>query len=127
ALSQLSEDGLLPRSLARRNRYDTPWVATVVTAGMSAAFLAFGDPPSIIAAANFTYLIGISLPSVAVWLLRRHAPHLRRPWRAPKVTIMLGVLAACGWAVTTVFGFEQFCLRYVLFGLALAYSGSLAY
>src|SRR5581483_2696934 len=42
-------------------------------------------------------------------------------------TIMLGVLAACGWAVTTVFGFEQFGLRYVLFGLALAYSGSLAY
>ena len=31
-LSQLSEDGLLPRFLARRSRKDVPWVATVLTA-----------------------------------------------------------------------------------------------
>ena len=30
-----------------------------------------GDPVWMIAAANFTYLIGICMPSVAVWLLRR--------------------------------------------------------
>jgi amino acid transporter len=34
-LSQLSEDGLLPRSWANRNRYDTPWVATLLTAGLA--------------------------------------------------------------------------------------------
>jgi amino acid transporter len=126
-LSQLSEDGLLPRTLARRNRFDTPWVATCLTAAMSIAFLAFGDPPSLIAAANFTYLISIALPSLAVWLLRRHAPELERPWRAPRGTIMLGVIAAVGWATATVFGFEQFGLSYVLLGLGLAYSGSVAY
>ena len=36
-LSQLSEDGLLPRSLARRNRFDAPWVAIVLTAVMAIA------------------------------------------------------------------------------------------
>jgi amino acid transporter len=34
-LSQLSEDGLLPRSWAKRNRHDTPWVATLITAGLA--------------------------------------------------------------------------------------------
>jgi amino acid transporter len=36
-LSQLSEDGLLPRLLARRNRFDVPWVATSLTAAMSSS------------------------------------------------------------------------------------------
>lgn len=126
-LSQLADDGLLPRSLSKRNKYDAPHVATLLTAGMSIAFLLSDDPPSVIAAANFTYLIGICLPSIAVWLLRRNEPDRERPWRAPKGTIMLGVVAAGVWGVSTVFGFEQYGLTYVLLGLVLAYSGSVAF
>jgi signal transduction histidine kinase len=126
-LSQLSEDGLLPRAIARRSRTDVPWVATTLTAGMAIAFLLAGDPVWMIAAANFTYLIGIGLPSVAVWLLRRHSPQMLRPWRAPRGTIMLGVVAAGGWGVSTILGFQQFGLPTVLFGLGLAYSGSVLY
>jgi diguanylate cyclase (GGDEF)-like protein len=126
-LSQLADDGLLPRSLSRRNRHDAPVVATLVTAGFSIAFLLSDDPPSIIAAANFTYLLGICLPSVAVWLLRRNHPDWDRPWRAPRGTIVLGVLAAIGWAASTIFGFEQFGLTYVLLALGMAYSGVVAY
>lgn len=126
-LSQLSQDGLLPRTWARRNRFDCPWVATLLTAAMSLALLVSGDPPAVIAAANLTYLIAICMPSVAVWLLRRHAPDMPRPWRAPRGTIGLGLVAACCWAVSTLLGFQQFGLKYVLLGLTLAYSGSLAY
>ena len=126
-LSQLSEDGLLPRMLARRSRTDVPWVATLLTAGMAVVFLLAGDPVWMIAAANFTYLIGIGLPSVAVWLLRRHSPQMLRPWRAPRGTIVLGVLAAAVWGMSTVLGFQQFGLPTVLCGLALAYSGSVLY
>jgi len=126
-LSQLSEDGLLPRVLARRTRRDVPWVASLVTAVMATAFLLGGDPVWVIAAANFTYLIGISLPSIAVWLLRRNAPDMHRPYRAPRGTIGLGVFAAVAWLVSTVLGFEQFGLPTVLVGLGLAYSGSVAY
>src|SRR5947207_1031700 len=55
-LMQLAEDGLLPRILAARNRADAPLAATLLTAGMSIAFLMTGDPTWVIAAANLTYL-----------------------------------------------------------------------
>jgi PAS domain S-box-containing protein len=126
-LAQLSEDGLLPEFLAWRTKTDAPWTATVLTAGMSIAFLMIGDPVWLIAAANLTYLIGIAMPNVAVWLLRRNEPDLPRPYRAPRGTINLGLLAAGIWGLTTVLGFEQFGLPTVLVGITFAYSGSALY
>ncbi len=126
-LAQLSEDGLLPEALGRRSRTDVPWVATLLTAGMSIAFLLIGDPIWLIAAANLTYLIGIALPSVAVWLLRRNEPDLPRPYRAPRGCIVLGLVAAACWALTVVLGFQQFGMWTVLIGIAFAYSGSVLY
>ena len=127
ALSQLSEDGLLPRILARRSRTDAPWIATLLTAAMAILFLLIGDPIWLVAAANFTYLISIALPSVAVWLLRRDAPELHRPYRASRATLNLGLAAAIIWGLSALFGFEQFGLSTVLIGLAFAYSGSALY
>jgi diguanylate cyclase (GGDEF)-like protein/PAS domain S-box-containing protein len=126
-LAQLAEDGLLPRLFAVRSKRDVPWFATCLTAGMSIVFLLIGDPVWMIAAANLTYLIGISLPSVAVWLLRRHSPELHRPYRAPRGAIAAGLVAASVWAVSAVFGFEQFGLPTVVFGVTLAYSGAALY
>src|SRR4029077_17722557 len=78
-------------------------------------------------AANFTYLIGICMPNIAAWLLRRDMPDAPRPYRAPRGTIMLGVGAACVWLVAAVLGFQQFGLPTVVFGLVLAYSGAALY
>ncbi len=126
-LAQLAEDGLLPRILAYRSRTDAPRVATLLTSAMAIVFLLIGDPTWLIAAANLTYLISICLPSVAVWLLRKDAPGMARPYRAPRGTIMLGVIAAGIWGISTLFGFEQFGLPTVIAGLVLAYSGSVLY
>ncbi|MCW2996565.1 MAG: hypothetical protein JWN65_114 [Solirubrobacterales bacterium] len=126
-MSQLSDDGLVPRLLGRRNRFDVPWVATTLTAGGAIVFLLSGYPLWFLAAANFCYLIGIILPSVAVWLLRRDAPDMERPYRAPRGMIVLGVVAAGVWGVSTIFGFQQFGLPTVISGLVLAYSGSMLY
>lgn len=126
-LAQLSEDGLLPESLAKRLSTDAPWVATLLTAAMSIIFLYIGDPVWLIAAANLTYLIGIAMPSIAVWLLRRNEPYKTRPYRAPRGTIMLGVWAAFIWLSTVVLGFQQFGLPTVLVGIVFAYSGAVLY
>jgi PAS domain S-box-containing protein len=126
-LSQLSEDGLLPHFLAKRSRTDAPWTANLLTAGMAIAFLWIGDPVWLIAAANLTYLIGIAMPNVAVWLLRHNEPDLLRPYRAPRGTIILGLAAAAVWGLTTILGFEQFGLPTVLAGITFAYSGSVLY
>src|SRR5579859_2837281 len=123
-LMQLAEDGLLPRLLALRSRADVPWVATFLTALPAIAFLLAGDPTWLIAAANLAYLVGIGLPSVAVWLLRRDAPHLLRPYRAPRGTIELGLLAAAAWGLSCLLGFQQFGLPTVILGLMLCYSGA---
>jgi signal transduction histidine kinase/amino acid transporter len=127
-LAQLAEDGLLPRTIGYRHpRTDAPVVAILTTAVASLVFLLLGDPISLVAAANLTYLIGIALPSVAVWLLRRNEPDRVRTYRARDTSIVLGVAAAAVWLVATVLGFEQYGLPIVIFGLALAFSGSLAY
>src|ERR1700692_115450 len=126
-LSQLAEDGLLPEFMAKRSRTDAPWVATVITAGMAVVFLLIGDPVWLIAAANLTYLIGISMPNIAVWLLRRPTPEMTRPYRAPRGTIALGLIAAGAWMLTTILGFQQFSLPTVLAGIAFAYSGAALY
>ncbi len=126
-MSQLADDGLLPRSLSARIKTDTPWVATTLTAGLAILFLWIGDPIWLVAAANFTYLIGICMPNVAVWLLRRDAPEMPRPYRAPRGTILLGVIASGVWMVSAILGFEQFGLKTVLIGLAMAYAGAALY
>ena len=126
-LAQLSEDGLLPESFAKRTRTDAPWVATLLTAAMAILFLFIGDPVWLIAAANLTYLIGIAMPSVAVWLLRRNEPHMTRPYRAPRGTIILGLVASAIWGLSVLLGFQQFGLTTVLIGFAFAYSGSILY
>ena len=123
-LAQLSEDGLLPRFLSIRSATDAPTAATLLTAAFAIIFLLIGDPVWMIAAANFTYLISICMPVVAVWLLRRDLPGAARPYRAPRGLIGLGLAASLVWLVTAILGFQQFGLPTVLFGLALAYSGA---
>ncbi|GAC1518513.1 MAG: hypothetical protein NVS2B3_14560 [Vulcanimicrobiaceae bacterium] len=122
-LAQLADDGIFPRFLGRRSARDVPWIATLVTAAGAVALLFIGDPIWLIAVANFAYLMAIGLPSVAVWLLRRDAPERERPYRAPRGTIGLGLVAAAVWIVSAIFGFEQFGLPTVLLGLVLACSG----
>ena len=124
AMSQLAEDGLVPKWLAKRNSKDAPSTSTILMALMSIVFLWAGDPIWLIAAANFTYLIGISLPNVAVWLLRRNEPEMRRPFRAPRGTIVLGLIAASIWGASTLLGFQQFGLPTVMVGLVFAYAGA---
>lgn len=126
-LSQLADDGLLPRTFSLRTRTDCPWVTTLLTAFVAIIIIFMGAPLWLIAAASFPYLISICLPSIAVGLLRRHAPQAKRPYRAPRGTVTLGLIASGVWFLAAILGFQQFGLPTIIAGLALAYSGSLLY
>ena len=126
-MSQLAEDGLLPRFFQRRSKRDVPWVATTITAAMAIFFLLLGDPIWLVAAANFTYLISICMPNVAVWLLRKDQPDMLRPYRAPRGMIVAGLVAAAVWTVSAMLGFQQFGMKTVLIGVLFAYSGAALY
>jgi hypothetical protein len=54
-------------------------------------------------------------------------PDAVRPYRAPRGTITLGVIAASVWLLSAILGFQQFGLPTVVFGLVLAYSGAALY
>jgi len=127
-LSQLAEDGLLPRSLGRRHpRTDAPVVAILVTAAAAVAFILAGNQRTLFAAATVCYLIGIAMPSVAVWLLRRNEPGHPRPYRALDRSIRLGLVSAGAWLVATVLGFGTLGIGVVGLGLLLTLAGPLAY
>ena len=129
-LSQLSEDALLPRFLGYRHpKTDAPVVAIVITGVVAIAFQFFGSnfENAFIASANLTYLIGIGLPSIAVWVLRRNEPGWPRLYRAKDISIRLGLVAAFVWLASSVLGFEQFGLPEIVGGLVLAYSGAILY
>ena len=126
-LSQLADDGLLPETFSKRDSRDAPIVTTLLTAGFAILFLLIGDPIWLVASANFTYLIGICLPNIAVWLLRRDAPDMPRPYRAPRGLVTTGFVVACVWGLSAILGFQQFGLPTVIIGLIFAYSGSVLY
>src|SRR4029078_2096126 len=105
------DDGLLPRFLSLRYKpTDCPWAATALTAGSAIVFLIAGHPVWMIAAANSTYLIGICMPNIAAWLLRRDMPDAVRPYRAPRGTIRLGVIAASIGLLASILGFHEYRL-----------------
>jgi hypothetical protein len=55
-------------------------------------------------------------------------PDVARPYRAPRGTILLGVIAASIWLVAAILGFQQFGLPHGrLRACALAYSGAVLY
>ena len=94
---------------------------------MAILFLLGGDPVWVIAAANFTYLIGIACPAWPCGCSGGTSPSGSAP------TGLRGARSCSAWSrpwvwlLTTVLGFQQFGLPTVLFGLGLAYSGSALY
>jgi amino acid transporter len=127
-LYQLSKDGYLPRSLSLTiNNTNIPWFAHVVTLILNIAVVLLKDLTWLVVATSFPYILCLSIASLAVWILRRDSPQKHRPYRAPDFFIYAGI--ACGglWILSAFFGFQQYGLNAVLFGIFLSYSGLFFY
>ena len=108
--------------LARRSRTDGPWVATLLT-GRHGDRVPADRRSDLADRRGQLHLPDRHLPAERRRLAAapRRSRDLARPYRAPRGTIVLGVVAAVVWGVSTILGFQQFGLPTVLFGLAFAY------
>jgi amino acid transporter len=89
----LAEDGMLPRIVARRNRYGVPWVAILLCAVAWALALQFSFE-RLIPIDLMLYGASLILEFVALVVLRIREPELRRPFRVGSLAtaIALGMV-----------------------------------
>jgi amino acid transporter len=88
----MAEDGMLPRTLARRNRRDVPWVS-VLFCGVAWALALKLPFERLISVDLILYGSSLLLEFVALVVLRLREPQLERPFRAGNLLVacLLGV------------------------------------
>jgi len=102
-LWQMANNGEAWPVLGRLNRHGAPGNALVFDLVFNAAVLAVSFlinqnrnevPIALLASANVGYFACLILALVATWMMRRRAPFLERPFRAPRGAVGLGLLLA---------------------------------
>jgi amino acid transporter len=119
----MAREGALPKFLGRVNRRTkTPLTASIITFVVALAFLPLGRIGAIAKVTSFGSLLTFAMINLALLHLRRVAPNLSRPFKAPlhvgwvSVTGLLGLLSSL--ALLT-----QFDWLSVTLGLLLPFSG----
>ena len=127
-MSQLAEDGLLPRILEKQVAHRRAlgghllsrraWLSSSCCSAIRSG--SWRRPTSPISSAFVcpTWRSGCCA--------RTNRKHMR-PYRAPRGMIVLGLIAATIWIISAVLGFQQFGMKTVLIGVLFAYSGSALY
>ena len=96
-LYAMSRDGYLPKGLCKiHKRFCTPHVAIIVGAIFTMIFAATGFVNFAVYAVNLGFIIGFSIVNLSVIKLRKIAPHLKRPFKAPlyPLTPIAGIAAS---------------------------------
>jgi basic amino acid/polyamine antiporter, APA family len=123
----MSRESALPKVFGRLNgKTRTPFVASIVVLLLSLALLPLGNVAAVAKITSFGSLLTFALVNLALLHLRRVAPHIPRPFRAPlsigwvSVTALLG-LFSCLFLLT------QFDFASIALGLVLPASGMVVY
>jgi APA family basic amino acid/polyamine antiporter len=96
-LYAMSRDGYMPKGLCKiHKRFCTPHVAIIVGAIFTVIFAATGFVNFVVYAVNLGFIIGFSIVNLSVIKLRKIAPHLKRPFKAPlyPLTPIAGIAAS---------------------------------
>ena len=96
-LYAMSRDGYLPKALCKiHKRFCTPHIAIIVGAIFTVIFAATGLVNFVVYAVNFGFIVGFSIVNMSVIKLRKIAPHLKRPFKAPlyPLTPIAGIAAS---------------------------------
>jgi amino acid transporter len=96
-LYAMSRDGYMPKALCKVHKhFCTPHVAIIVCAIFTVIFAATGFVNFVVYAVNMGFIIGFSIVNFSVIKLRKIAPHLKRPFKAPlyPLTPIAGIAAS---------------------------------
>jgi amino acid transporter len=96
-LYAMSRDGYMPKALCKvHKRFCTPHIAIIVGAIFTLIFAATGFVNFVVYAVNLGFIIGFSIVNFSVIKLRKIAPHLKRPFKAPlyPLTPIAGIAAS---------------------------------
>lgn len=119
----MAREGALPKAFGRiSKRTRTPIIASIAILVVTLSFLPLGKVSIIAKVTSFGSLLTFALVNIALLHLRRVAPHLQRPFKAPislgwvSVTALIGVVSC--FALLTQFDWFSITL-----GLILPFSG----
>jgi APA family basic amino acid/polyamine antiporter len=96
-LYAMSRDGYMPKPLCKvHKRFFTPYLAIAVSALFTVIFAATGFVNFVVYAVNMGFIIGFTIVNLSVMKLRKIAPHLKRPFKAPlyPLTPLAGIAAS---------------------------------
>jgi APA family basic amino acid/polyamine antiporter len=95
----MARDGLLPNWAAKvHSRFRTPYVTTILTGVLVAAFAGVSNINEVVELCNIGTLFAFVLVAAGVLILRRVDPERPRPFRTPLVPwVPLGAILTCAW------------------------------
>ncbi len=107
-------------------KFQTPWLAVLLTGILSAAFVLVGKIEVVASITDFALFSTFAIVNLSLIVLRYHAPNLKRSFKAPVNIGSFPVLAALG-AASSVFMLFQFETKLILTGFALVLAGLAVY
>jgi APA family basic amino acid/polyamine antiporter len=121
----MAKEGALPRVLGKINKHTrTPLIASTITLIIALAFLPLGKVGVVAKVTSFGSLLTFALVNIALLHLRRVAPLIRRPFKAPLSMGWVSITALLG-LVSGIALLSQFDWLSIVLGLTLPVSGML--
>ena len=123
----MGREGALPRVFGRLDkRTSTPIVASIIALLVALSFLPLGKIDIVAKITSFGSLLTFILVNLSLLHLRRVAPHVSRPFRAPLSIKWVSITALLGM-ISCVLLLTQFDALSVALGLLLPLSGVIIY
>ncbi len=123
----MSREGVLPIAAGRVSRKNgSPYVAVVLVLAAALCFLTLGSTAAIARVTSFGSLLTFVLVNLAMLHLRRVAPDMRRPFKAPMSVGWLSITGAIGLLSCLVM-LTRFNWQTALLGFALPATGAVVF
>ena len=122
----MSRAGVLPKVFGQLNKSSAPYAASILILLIALAFLSLGSIGIVAKVTSFGSLLVFAVINISLLHLRRTAPHLKRPFKAPLSIGWVSITAVLG-VVSCIALLSQFDILSAVLGFALPVSGIIIY